>query len=298
MAVPLSAQFCWAYDPAGPAPICYNRSIGCHPTCAKHMGFYKHENWVATFLDSGHLAHLEKDQRGHIYTHINLTFLHGRVKLCPADFARPVFQDPATAHNFAYFCFLLPKFRQQPLKREWNSVLWDATVRAYWTWRTGVVGTLRHPDQVNVQCAAALVHSFEDLQHFYAALRGVWAYVAPEHLATRPPYMPNHGPQAEPTDHFPLFEQLFTRTNSTYEAIATTPPQAVEAFLAAFADLPSFRATTAIIRNRWATEAKWVWDQRRRHFIRALKESVIAGAMHPRRIEHVINTYGLEALDA
>lgn len=260
------------------------------------MGFYNHETWVTTFLDSSRIADLQYDSRGHIYTHMNLVFLHGRVKLCPADFARPVFQDPATVSNFAYFCVILPKFRQQPLKREWNPMLWDATVRAYWTWRTKI--SFWRSDQVNVQCAAALIHSFEDLYHFFSALRGIWAYVAPEHLATRPPYMPNHGPQAEPTDHFPLFEQLFTRTHPAYEAIATTPQQDVEAFLTAFSDLPIFRATTNIIRNRWNTEARWVWDQRRRNFIRAQKESVIAAAMHPRRIEHIVSTYGLDALDA
>ncbi len=231
-----------------------------------------------------------------VRTHLSFALLHGRVKLKRGDFLRPVFTDPATVSSFAFFIFSLPKCGVR-FRREWNPLLWDATVRQYWTWLAGTPPVGIHlPDQVNVKWAAALINSPDDLFAFFAQLRGIWKYVRPEFLATRPPYMPNHGDQAEPTDYMPLFEALFAPDHSAYEAVATMLPTEIDALFEAYSDFPVFSFRTAVLRARWNYEAQRIWLKRRTAFCKALKEDVIAAAMHPRRIEHILNTYGWDAL--
>jgi hypothetical protein len=284
----VSSRFCWAITPK--QTLCYG------PTkCDKHPGYYEPETWRTTFLDSGFVANLHQKPEA-VRTHLSFTLLHGRVKLTKEDFQRPVFTDAATVSSFAYFIFSLPKSGAR-LRREWNPILWDATVRQYWTWLAGNTPPGLHlADQVRVTWAAALINSPEDLSHFFAQLRGIWKHVPPEFLATRPPYMPDHGDQAEPTDYMPLFEALFAHDHPAYEAIATMLPSEIDALFEAYNDFPVFWFRAAVLRARWNYEAQRVWLKRRTAFCRALKESVIAEAMHPRRIEHIINHYGFDAL--
>jgi hypothetical protein len=284
----VSSRFCWAITQK--QTLCHE-----HLSCEKHSGYYDSETWRKTFLDSGLVANLHEKPEV-VRTHLSFALLHKRVKLTKEEFQRPVFTDPITASSFAYFIFSLPKYNVR-FRREWNPLLWDATVRQYWTWlASNTPPGLRLSDQVNVKWAAALINSPGDLLAFFAQLRGVWKYVLPQFLATRPPYMPDHGDQAEPTDYFPLFEALFAPNHSAYEAIATMLPSEIDALFEAYSDFPVFSFRVGVLRARWNYEAQRVWLKRRTTFCRALKEDVIAEAMHPRRIARLLDQYGWEAL--
>jgi hypothetical protein len=142
----------------------------------------------------------------------------------------------------------------------------------------------------------AIVQEPSDVAPFLALVREQKKPIPQIYLDTRPPYMSREAPQAEPchTGYLSLFERII----ESAEPIATLTPQEVDELLGPFQDLLQFSAVTQLIKRRWDYERERIYTRRRAKFRQLLHDTIIGEAMHPRRVERILEQHGFEGLIA
>lgn len=145
---------------------------------------------------------------------------------------------------------------------------------------------------------ASLVKTLADLHAFFAQLVGLWKYVPPEFLASRPPYMPDHGDQAEPScGNYPaMFEAFFTSIehHSILLANATERDNFFNSFRPV---LPLLAHGETLLRQMWYSYQADFYRKKRAEFKRHLRQLVIAEAMKPLRIATMLEKHGFDGLE-
>lgn len=177
----------------------------------------------------------------------------------------------------------------RPLPNRWRSpAAWDATILSFWQERnTGVPADLYLGRFFNWQFAR-MVQNPEDLRAALRILLSVKQPIPQHFLDSRPPYMSREGPQYEP-DHvawMALLEPVLENNNGIKLAGTAELASVVDEFRDT---LPQLYGRRQWILDRQRYEADRVWRQQRRHFEDVYRQEVVAGAMNPRRVEHMMN---------
>lgn len=180
---------------------------------------------------------------------------------------------------------------------------WTAKVQQFWiqraVWPSMPSWMREYRNMVSNEEFAHLVRTLDDLRAALLILTTLRTYVNPDFLATRPSYMKQEGDQAElqRQDYYPVFEAVLENN----PGIVLASGQEIRAVLEEFAErLPVL----------WATRF-WFYSNlefysarmRRRQQVlstakrQQLKLGVIEQAMHPRRVERLLEIGGFEALE-
>jgi hypothetical protein len=177
----------------------------------------------------------------------------------------------------------------RPLPRRWRSpATWEATILSFWRERAS--GTVAEPALghfYNIHFAR-LVQNPEDLRSALRILLQVKQFVPQHFLDSRPPYMSREGPQWEPdfVAWMALLEPVLEENNGIKLASTGELASVVDEFRDT---LPQLYGRRQWILDRQRYEADRVWRQKRRHFEDVYRQEVVAGAMNPRRVEHMMN---------
>lgn len=231
--------------------------------------------------------------------HLTVSLRHKHLRLRAEDLSLGSLSDP-TQHG-RYLEFLLQVAQTHPrFTRKWNPSLWDAGARAIWEDRCRPASlplTQPHISITNTQILA-FVKTLDDLDSFFDQLVGVWEYIPPEFLSTRPSYMKKHGDQAEPcvTTYLALFESFFT--SPAHLGILLASPAERTSFFARFeSSLPRLTSLKTRILQMWYTYGNTLYQKQRSVFKRKMRQFIIAEAMKPQRISWILEHHGIDALD-
>jgi hypothetical protein len=173
---------------------------------------------------------------------------------------------------------------------------WEQAIRDFWEERRDqrpkdpAKGWKRNTEFVR------FINNIQELQTAFAILRTVKGHVPQEFLDTRPSYMSREGPQWEPchTGYLTLLEGIF----EDKPGVTMASPAEWAAFWQENAVLlqlntPQLRMA---LESRLTYERERMLRRKRRTFMDELRNEVIAGAMHPNRVEYVLNKYGWDGL--
>lgn len=174
--------------------------------------------------------------------------------------------------------------------------MWHQAVRDFWEERRDqrpkdpTKGWKRNTEFVR------LINNIQQLQAAFTILRTVKQHVPQEFLDTRPSYMNREGPQWEPchTGYLALLEGIL----EDKPGVTMASPEEWAAFWQENAVLlqlntPQLRSA---LEGRLAYERGRMLRRKQRTFMDELRDEVIAGAMHPNRVEYVLNKYGWDGL--
>jgi hypothetical protein len=166
----------------------------------------------------------------------------------------------------------------------------DALFKSFWV-------QLEKGQPANFRSFTKQIQTAEHLKLFLDSILGVYFYIHPILLATRPPYMPKHGPQYSPSHPvwISLFDNIFTN-GSNYQIITLTDAE-IDSIVESIKDLPDFMSAWPAIRARWQSEREQLWEIRRHYFMTNYAREIIAEAIHPRRVERILEMGGFEALE-
>lgn len=249
------------------------------------------------FLRQGHGANMTTSSAAAIHL---LSWFRSGIRLHAEDFQCEPLSVPEKQAQYLEFVFLVaathPKF-----SRVWNPSLWDTVVREIWkercdSHRTPFTPRPRVP--IANKQILSMIKNMEDLTSFFDQLIGIWKYVPPEFLATRPPYMKPHGDQAEPSwgVYPPLFEAFFTSCD--HYAILTASPQEQDAFFLRFSpQLPMLAQYEYILRRNWYFYQNDFYTKKRNQFKRHVRQLIIAEAMRPERVAAMLEAHGFDAIE-
>jgi hypothetical protein len=175
---------------------------------------------------------------------------------------------------------------------------WAAAVREFWEERRDqrpkdpVKGWKRNTEFVR------LINSIDDLRAAFTILRTVKQHIPEIFLATRPAYMSKEGPQWEPchTGYLALLEGILEEKPGVTMA-SETELAAFWAENAGLLQLNTPQLLTALT-GRWHYEKERMMRRKRRAFQDELWEELVAEAMHPRRVQHILDKYDMDGLMA
>jgi hypothetical protein len=169
---------------------------------------------------------------------------------------------------------------------------WETLAKEHWEWRAGA-----RPHGLPIPPPLAkLIRSPVDLPPFLAQIRNARQPIPQAFLDSRPSYMSKEPPAAlvGRTALYALFEQLLEMVPSTVSLTITE----LDELFSPYADLPELVAALPTLKSNLL----WAQTIRRRkaasHFRRVLEPELVAAVYHPRRIERLIDQYGMEALDS
>lgn len=179
-----------------------------------------------------------------------------------------------------------------------NPDIWAIAVRDFWEERRdgrpkdSTKGWKRNAEFIK------LINSIDDLRAAFTILRTIKQSIPQIFLDTRPPYMSREGPQWEPchTGYLALLEGILEDKPGVTMAF----PLELEAFWAENAGLPQLNTPQlrAALGGRWEYEKNRMLRRKQRVFVDELWEELIAEAMHPRRVQHILENYDMEGLMA
>jgi hypothetical protein len=228
-----------------------------------------------------------------IATHV---FKSQRLRLKKEDFQHPLFLNPSNYRNLLHFILLVAETHPR-FQRSWNPPLWDGIVRQIWEIICPTTPSYMRYSGLSVEKIIPLIKTFDDLHAYFRQLIGVWEYVDPIHLATRPSYMLKHGDQAEPYSgiYTVFFQRLFEQQNL---AVLLASPAEVSGFFNSFTlFLPKLANEESIIRNAWVYSSKRFYQTQRSLFKKHTRQLLIATVMSPRRVQACLEAYGFEGLE-
>jgi hypothetical protein len=252
---------------------------------------------IGYYLQEGHGANMTVDSSAAIYL---LSWFRKGVRLAPSDFQCELLSDTSKQPQFLEFVFLVaathPRFC-----RAWNPHLWDTVAREIWKQRCSSHRPPFTPFPavpISNKQILSMVKTLDDLHAFFEQLLGLWEYVQPEFLATRPPYMKPHGDQAEPTwgTYTAMFEAFFT--SPEHYAILTASPQECDAFFTKFC--PKLRRLAydeTMLRRMWYSYQTEFYRKRRAEFKRHFRQLIIAEALRPARVAKLLEAHGFDVLE-
>jgi hypothetical protein len=175
---------------------------------------------------------------------------------------------------------------------------WAAAVLSFWEERRDgrpkdpIGGWKRNTEFVR------LINSIDDLRAAFTILRTVKQNIPQIFLATRPAYMSKESPQWEPchTGYLALLEGILEDKPGVTMASAAE----LDAFWTENAGLiqlntPQLRQA---IQGRWQYEKERMLRRKQRAFKDELWEELVAGAMHPKRVQHILDHYDMDGLMA
>lgn len=179
-----------------------------------------------------------------------------------------------------------------------NPAAWATAVRDFWEERRDQ--RPKHPERGfkrNTEFVR-LINSIDDLRAAFTILRAVKQNIPEIFLATRPSYMSKEGPQWEPchTGYLALLEVIL----EDKPGVTMASEEELAAFWAENSGLlqlntPQLRSA---LTGRWHYEKDRMLRRKQRAFKDELCEELIAEAMHPRRVQHILDNYDMDGLMA
>ena len=179
-----------------------------------------------------------------------------------------------------------------------NPHTWAAAVRDFWEERRD--GLPKEPAKGYKRNAqfVRLINNIDDLRAAFTILRTVKQHIPQIFLDTRPSYMSREGPQWEPchTGYLALLEGIL----EDKPGVTMASEEELAAFWTENSGLlqlntPQLRQA---LTGRWHYEKDRMLRRKQRVFKDELCEELIAEAMHPRRVQHILDKYDMDGLMA